>query len=472
LEALIKKVLAVRYIFLMLSILLLAGCTSKRVESEVEVKVEDKITLTKSLNKPVEKSKKRDIEIFDLLNIPQDVSYFAKNIDENSTIYDIQKKYEQNYFSVWNIDKPKEDLKSAMWPFASFSFNKSYGENLQLLEKSFFDEMIKNANFEAYASVNKKALTLKYSNMRAFPTIRPLLRDPTAAGEGFPFDYLQNSSIHANEPLFISHYTKDKEWAFVFSSYASGWLKSDELVVLTEEEVAKWQKAKQVAIVKENESLYDSEGHFLFKSKIGMMFALISEDEETYTVLAVSSYKNSKPLFLKSKISKNIATKEILKLGRENLISIVKEVSKTNYGWGGMYEQRDCSSMLRDMFVPFGIWLPRNSYQQSKIGSVVSLKNLYDDEKIRVIKERGVPFETLLYKKGHVVLYVGTYNDEIVVFHNTWGIKTKKDEAEGRIIIGKPIFSSLRLGKYQQNYDEDAELLKNLVSMNILTRQP
>jgi phenylpyruvate tautomerase PptA (4-oxalocrotonate tautomerase family) len=208
----------------------------------------------------------------------------------------------------------------------------------------------------------------------------------------------------------------------------------------------------------------------MFKSKIGMIFALISEDEETYTILTVSSYKNSKPLFLKSKISKDIATKEVMILNESNLVTVINEVSKTNYGWGGMYEQRDCSSMLRDMFAPFGIWLPRNSSQQSKVGRVITFKNLSDKEKIELIKEKAVPFETLLYKKGHIVLYVGTYNDEIIVFHNAWGIKTKKDGVEGRIIIGKPIFSTLRLGRGEENFDEESELLRNLISMNILTQ--
>jgi len=145
-------------------------------------------------------------------------------------------------------------------------------------------------------------------------------------------------------------------------------------------------------------------------------------------------------------------------------------VSKTNYGWGGMYEQRDCSSMLRDMFAPFGIWLPRNSLQQSKVGRVISLSDLSDEEKINIIKEKAVPFQTLLYKKGHVVLYVGTYNGEIIIFHNTWGIKTKKDGVEGRVIVGKAVFSSLNIGKYVENYDEESSMLKNLISMNIITQ--
>ncbi|TKI69831.1 glycoside hydrolase [Sulfurimonas crateris] len=467
-----------RYIFLLLSITIFVGCAPKesqpksesRVEDTAEVEAVEDVVYLQEVQKDLKKIEIKEVEIHDLLNIPQDASYYAESIENNKTIYDIQKKYDKNYFSVWNIEKPQEDLKSVMWPFASFKVNKSYGENLRLLEESFFQQMIENANFKAYGTINKKALTLKHSNMRAFPTIRPLLKDPTAAGEGFPFDYLQNSSIHANEPLFISHYSKDREWAFIFTGYASGWLKSNEFVVLKDEHTDKWQKAKKVSITVEDSPIYDTKGNFLFKSKVGMVFPLISEEKDTYTILAVSSFKNSKPLFLKSKIYKDKATKDLLSLNKSSLTSIINEVSKTNYGWGGMYEQRDCSSMLRDMFTPFGIWLPRNSYQQSKIGKVISLENLSDDEKIDTIKENAIPFETLLYKRGHVVLYVGTYDDEIVVFHNTWGIKTKNDKDEGRVIIGKPIFSSLRLGQYQENYDEEAEILKNLTSMNILTR--
>lgn len=439
-----------RYIFIILSIVLLTGCSLR------DVKIDEKKITSK--------------DIYDLQNIPQDVSYFAKNIDKNISFYEIQKKYEQRYFSMWNIEKPKEGLISVKWPFFSFRAGKSYGENLQPLEQSFFDTMLNNANFDTYATLNAKAVTLKEVSLRSFPTIKPLLKDPSLAGEGFPFDYLQNSTVHANEPILVSHYSKDREWAYVFSNFASGWIKTNEFAILEKKHIEAWQNAQQVAITKEDEPIYDSEGNFLYKSKIGMMFALISEDEETYTVLTVSSYKNSKPLFFKSKIYKNIATKEIMKLDENNLIAVIKEVSKTNYGWGGMYEQRDCSSMLRDMFTPFGIWLPRNSFQQSKIGNVISLSGLSDEEKIKVIKEKAVPFQTILYKKGHVVLYVGTYNDEIIVFHNTWGIKTKKDGVEGRVVIGKSVFSSLNIGKYLENYDEESSMLKNLVSMNILTQ--
>lgn len=403
----------------------------------------------------------------DLSSIPQDVRQYSSELDENLTNIS-QSKFEKAYFSVWNSPRTLGDKDSVQWAFDTFKFGKSYAENLQLHKQEFFDKMKSNSNFENYLTLNKRAITLKEVNVRAFPTNRPLLRDPQRAGEGFPFDYLQNSTIHANKPLLVTHYSKDREWAHIFSSFAYGWVKVNEIAFLEKRYTDLWQKAEQILVIKENIPIYSLKGEFLFKSKIGMMFALIDEDESEYTVLTVSSYKNREPLFLKSKISKRNAHKGILAFNTQNMDLVVDEILGSNYGWGGMYGQRDCSSTLRDLYTPFGIWLPRNSYQQSKIGDILSLKELSNEEKIATIKEKAIPFKTLLYKKGHIVLYVGTFNDEVVVFQNTWGIKTKENGVEGRFIIGKTIFSTLSIGENLKNYDAEAGLLKNLTSMNTL----
>jgi len=410
---------------------------------------------------------KKDIE--DLKNIPQDVRFYTKNIDVNVSNQDIRQRYEKLYFRVWNIDTPPEKVQNIQWPFRAYTIHNSYGENFQPLNQSFFDKMYENSNFNAYGTLNKKAIALGHLNMRGFPTVQPLIKDPSIAGEGFPFDYLQNSTVSANKPLFVSHYSIDGEWVYVFSSFTSGWVKSNEIAFLDKQYTDLWQQAKQVLITKENISLFSNEGNFLFKSKIGMMLPLIDENDNDYTVLTITAYKNSQPIYLQTSVSKKIASKEILTFSKDNIDNIISEIAASNYGWGGMYNQRDCSSTLRDQFAVFGIWLPRNSSQQSRVGKVISLENLTDEEKINLIKKEAIPFQTLLYKRGHIVLYVGTYEDQIIIFHNAWGIKTKKDGVKGRVVVGKSIFSTLKLGKEQEDYDEDGEILRNLKSMNILT---
>jgi len=397
--------------------------------------------------------------------ISQDPSNYTDNmIDKNLNVS--EKKFEKSYFKPWNITDGSDFKDSADWAFKTYKVGSSYGENLQLLPQSFFDNMKSNANFKNYFSINKRAVTTQKVNIRAFPTDKPLLLDPSKAGEGFPFDYLQNTTIAANKPIFVTHYSKDKQWAHVISSFAYGWIKVNQLVFLKKYETDLWQEAKQVFIVKDNIPIYSSNGNFLFKSRIGMMLALVNEDKNSYTVLTVSRYKEQEPYFIKSKISKNIAHEGFIAFNKKNINNILGELLKSNYGWGGIYGQRDCSSTLKDMFTPFGLWLPRNSYQQSKIGNIISIAGLSDDKKINIIKENAIPFKTLLYKKGHIVLYTGIVNGKITIFQNMWGVKTKKDGKEGRFIIGKAIFSTLNFGDNLSEYDINSSLLHSLKSIN------
>jgi len=449
-----------KYIFSIFIGIVFLGCVSNELNPEniYSNTSSDALTVKENSN----------IEIYDLVNLPQKASPYLNDIQIKS-IDVSQSKYEKNYFRIWN-KTPTDTKKTAMWPFRAYYASESYGENLQPLSKNFFKEMKSNANFEEYKSLNKNALTLNHLSIRGFPTSKPLLHNPELAGEGFPFDYMQNSTISANKPILVSHYSKDKAWAYIFTSFTGGWVKSDDIVIVDTKYTNVWQKAQQVFLVKDGIPIYDKENRFLFKSKIGMMLALVAEDDTSYTVLTISSYKGNKPLYLKSKISKEIAHKGLMEYTNKNIESIMNEISKSKYGWGGMYNQRDCSSTLRDFYAPFGLWLPRNSSQQAKKGHIVKLDGLSDEKKIQIIKEKGIPFKTFVYKKGHILLYVGTYKGTVVVFHNIWGIRTIKSGKEGRLVVGRAVFSSLTIGSHQRDFDSDASILKNLKSINIISK--
>jgi hypothetical protein len=441
----------IKFIFLSYLFLFVSACSS------TTAKINPTIAL-KDLNSA---EKIKDLERFS----QSSRAYLKKiTLDDMDTSED---KFENRYFSPWNR-VPSDTKKAAMWPFYSYRYGDMYGENLKLIDKTVFDKIKLNANFDNYKTINQKAITLKHLNLRAFPTSSPMFRDPSVAGEGFPFDYMQNSTISANKPILISHYSKDKEWAYIFTSFTGGWVSSKNIINIGKKYTDLWQKAKQIFLIKDDLPLYDADNNFLFNSRVGMMLPLVSEDKNSYTVLTISSYKNNQANYHKTKVSKDIAHKDIMSFNKYNIQNIFDEVSKSKYGWGGMYGQRDCSSTVRDIYTPFGVWFPRNSYQQSKVGETIKMEAMSDEQKIDLIKKRAIPFKTLLYKKGHVLIYVGTQDDEVIVFHNAWGIKTKYKEQEGRVIVGKSVYSTLNLGKELKYYDEEASLLKNLKSMNII----
>ncbi len=415
--------------------------------------------------------KSAEVHFKDLDFFPQFARAYKDNINPHLNLLPIQNNYDKQYFEPWKYKKTPFECESIMWPHRSYTYEKSYGENLKPLTKEWFDEMRIKGNYEEYGQLNKKAISLYYLNLRSFPTHKPVFKDPKRAGEGYPFDYLQNSGINANEPLFVSHLSNDGEWAYVFTSYATGWVPLRKISYIEDDIALKWQNARQIELTQDLYPIKDINGDFVLKSRVGMRLPLISIEPTHYIALAITAGKKQSPIYSKVKIPFTVGREGYMKLNADNLVQITDLMLQSKYGWGGLNEERDCSSMIRDLYAPFGLWLPRNSSEQSKVGKVVSLEFLTPEQKKEKIIQEAIPFETLLYKKGHILLYLGQYNGEIAVLHNAWGVKTKDKRGEGRKIIGRTIVSSLEIGKEFDDYDEEKGLLSQIISINIITQQ-
>lgn len=412
---------------------------------------------------PLISKKINDIDYF-----PQTLfSYFDQNFTNQEAPFELQKHFEAHYYTPWSYTAAPICAKEAQWPISAFV--SGYGSNLMRVDSSWIPQLVVQSNFEAFSTVNERAVTTKWMDIRVFPTQKPLYKNPALPGEGYPFDLLQNSSVAFNEPVFISHYSKDGAWAYIFTNNASGWVESDGVAALTPEQIALMQDKKKVFITQDRVPLYDKAHKFVTYSRIGMILPLIEETPNDFKVLFIRNSGVLDEMF----ISKDSAHLGYHLLNKEDLIKIGSHMLRNTYGWGGMFEERDCSSMIRDMLTPFGIWLPRNSASQAKKGEVFSFNGLDHAQKLALIKEKGVPFETILYKKGHVLLYLGTYEDHVMVMHNIWGIRTIDPSGKkGRVIIGKTVISTLQLGQEVENFDSSNMLLSKLVSMNVFTHTP
>ncbi|MCR2118550.1 hypothetical protein CUPS3810_02910, partial [Campylobacter upsaliensis] len=100
----------------------------------------------------------------------------------------------------------------------------------------------------------------------------------------------------------------------------------------------------------------------------------------------------------------------------------------------------------RDIFAAFGIYLPRNSLAQNKSFKNFDISFLSNEEKKAVLKRFAKPYATLLYMKGHIMLYAGEIDYKSVALHSIWGLRL--DEKQ-RLLIGQSVFTSLEIGKNQ-----------------------
>lgn len=409
----------------------------------------------------------RDLAVF-----PQTIEPYLNNLEERDAVMPFQQAYKAHYYRVWDPDYRPEPLEKVKWPFDVYTPEDAYGENLRPLPQAWFYDMMRKSAWGRYGAVGKTAIALERLDLRNFPTAKPLFHDPCKAGEGFPFDYLQNSTVFANEPLYLSHYSQSGAWAYVLTAYATGWVPADGIALMDPAQTASWRERPFLALLGDHVPVHTSQGDYLFTSDTGMLLPMKSRTRTGYLADAAIAQGVRKSRIVSIPVPVDAAAAVPMRFSRQNMQKVIVPMLKTKYGWGGLYGERDCSSTLRDIFAPFGVWLPRNSFQQSGIGRVVSFEGLDDEAKLERIKKEAKPFETLLYLKGHIVLYLGLYRGEPAVLHTIWGVKTVLPNGDfGRHVVGKTVISSLRLGRELDGYRDEHSLLHKLESMNFILEE-
>ncbi len=400
-------------------------------------------------------------KIQDVSIIPQDFTNFA--LDLNNTFGKYNDEFIMRYYKPWS-----EDFEINKFNFdfgARYIAKKTYfGDNKQEVSQTFKDKLVDNTNSTNFPSVYQNGITIRNTNCRVMPTNKPFFYDFKNSGGGYPFDYLQNSLIHINTPIKVLHYSKDLAFAFVETPYVSGWINSNDIAFVSDSDIKRVKSMKLLTPINDDTTLVGNDERFISKAFIG---ATLWKNEKGNIYLFKTNDKNQAVLSQVKNSQENFTAIPTIPT-KENLIHIAKQLYGQNYGWGGSGENRDCSMLIRDMYTPFGIFLERNSNMQAneKKEEIISFEGKTSEEKIKLIKENAIPFATFLYMKGHIMIYIGTFNDEVTIFHSFWSIKTLN---KGRHIVGGSYITSLKPGIELEEYDHDnGTLLDKLVSMRIL----
>ncbi|MCR4942685.1 MAG: SH3 domain-containing protein [Campylobacter sp.] len=366
-------------------------------------------------------------------------------------------------FKNLNLNAKQSEFQNAFWAFDSYRYsekNPFYSSNFHKISKEWFEQNRQNANQSAFLSLSRLAITTTNTAMRNFPTSMPLFYNPQKPGEGYPFDYLQESTLSIGFVLFVSHLSADGAWALVFDDDVWGWVKVDDIRFITKNEALAYKNSKFLSILEDKTPVYNKKGWFLFYARIGTLLPYKNEDLVNYYGEIYS--KNGKEKF---KIPKSKASKYPLELNDKNLRQMIASLLGEPYGWGGKDNLRDCSLLTKDLLGSFGLWLPRNSKSQALIGERIELDGLSNDEKKAVIKEKAIAYRTLFFLPGHIMLYVGIKNGEPLALHDIWGLKTKNN---GRAVIGGIAITTLDIGKDLDFVESDKLLLSRIKSMSIL----
>ena len=391
-----------------------------------------------------------------------DIEVLATTANDNSfNSTEVSKDFFNKYFKPWNSTKVSFPKLEAMWG-QSYKNKKVYLENHQLATASWFDKQIENSNFNDYNILPKKAITLKNVNIRVLPTNSPMFYDPTQPGEGFPFDYNQNSSLKINTPIIVSHLSKDRAWAYIESSTVGGWVEIGTIAYVDNDFIQEFKTSNYFVSVKEKFPIYDP----IFREYVKVA-TIFPKKNNKYIIAKRDNNQNAYISYID--LNNDEVESMPLTFNSENRIKIAKQLIDEPYGWGGLLNNRDCSSFTQDYFATFGKFLHRNSKAQLSNGKYLDMSNLTNNEKKEFMKNNGVPFSTLVYLKGHIMLYIGIKENEPLVLHNMWSVRLKDSNGRKyRHIIGKATVTTLEPGKGIKDFDEDTNILNRIQGIVIL----
>jgi cell wall-associated NlpC family hydrolase len=398
-----------------------------------------------------------------------DIPFLPAGVQER-----LNAEYDTLFFAPWHQTVPRHTLEQVSWGFREYGKSPGYGREGKRHSAQWVRKMEKNAHLADYPQGGFPAVTVKRSDFRVLPTSEPHWSSPQRIGKDYPFDNLQESSVPAGTPILVTQISGDRKWLLAETSSALGWIPFTDAAAVDQEFIRQWECGRYMAIIRDRTSVKDEKGNRSFFASLGAIFPKSGEEASRTWILTAVRDSRGQARIRKAWVETGAATDKPLSFTPRHCAQLARQMVGEPYGWGGLYGNRDCSSLTRDILTPFGLWLPRNSGEQARAWRFISLRNLSRTEKETLMVRQGFPWRTLLWRPGHIMLYAGTHQGEPLIFHNFWSVKIQEAAGKlGKIVVGRAAITTLHPGRELSNPGfQNSDILDNIEGMTLLGEQP
>lgn len=379
-----------------------------------------------------------------------------KTIDQMKHFNEEIKHMVPENFDVMKLDKSrpgKAVMDQLQLEYDTLKNRKLFDVNDKVVRQSFFEQEVKPIMQidQVPSKIKVKwGVATRATSVRAIPTMVEMIE-----GKGdVEFDQLQFSLIKLWTPVAIYHTSSDGKWYYLQAPYVRGWVKSKDIAIFEGRDELKTRLKTGGFLVVTGESVRvfrDATLKDVFqRPSMGTVIPMASSksSEGPYPVWMPYRKESGDVGLTKCYISrKSDVTKGFPVYSQANVIRQAFKLLGARYGWGGMYNGRDCSGFTHDVFLSMGVDLPRDSKQQAMVGTQLGYFKPFDEEAARKATLRTArPGITLLKMPKHEMIYLGTVNDQFYVIHSTWAERTGDDRvADVKNRINQVVVSDLEL---------------------------
>ena len=334
-------------------------------------------------------------------------------------------KYSPYYFYTNTNDFMFEMSRYELSKYITFdklAYRGSYLDDRRMTKEDM--EIIRdNRNVKAIPSVvvPQVGFTTESLNMKLYPTHHTIHRGNEK------FDSNQYTRMSAFLPVFIMHTSKDGQFYYVMTEFMRGWVPVEKIKIYSQVAFSGIQQMPFIRVIKDNTTIGG------VKYGIGDKVPLLSYDNNEALVLTPQG------TYAKAELNGSFV------IGNakydEKLMKAMAESQLNNpYDWGGKAGYRDCSAYVRDLWRVFGADIPRSSGLQKLVGKKLIDKPKSEKEFYTVLKN-AKPYRTLIFFKGHVIMYGGMEDGDYIIYH---AVNTLKNDKGKKVKLAKVAKNKLK----------------------------
>ncbi|MFC4765082.1 C40 family peptidase [Dyella koreensis] len=265
------------------------------------------------------------------------------------------------------------------------------------------------------------------TSLRAFP------------GKGLQdFESFQESTVFPGDPVVIAHTSRDGQWFFIVSSRYAAWVERSAIAEGSADEVFSHAEKTPYRVVTGDKvrTVFTPEAPAVSELQLDMgtrvPLANLPPDQPVNGEGAYASWALELPVrapdgslhFQSALLQRTVDSRaDYLPLTRANIIRQAFKFLGERYGWGHLYNGRDCSGFVSDVYRSMGVQMPRNSGDQAK--SPVLQHRLFtaeDDHAARMKALSEAQVGDLIYIPGHVMMFLGRVDGEPYVIQDVGGL--------------------------------------------------